>query len=316
MSDELAGGAGGEGEGGTGEEVRGGGDQGGLAGKAGAGEGEAQAHNAWYREFANELPDDVRPDWEKSAGRYTSKAEFAKSYTEMRRNFDKRVPLPSNPAEMADFYQKHGQAFGIPKDPNEYELDLPDDVPFDETEKAQLEEYRKVAHRNGRSKDAFKEDLKFLAESRKLTDDARAARAQKMHAKNIQRLKDEWQFDFEQNVAIYQTAVNHFAREDKDEFLKLRLEDGTLAQNHPVIANMFIRAGRLNMEDDRDLNDFNRTARVGAKTEIEAIEAKLEEKYGAPRNWPKEEHAKLQALYEKLHGSRPTGPHQMYGRGR
>lgn len=283
------------------------GGEGGLAGQ----KGQKSGGSSWYQTFAEGLDEDTKGAWDKYASRYQSQAEFAKATVEMRKTYDQRVPLPQSPAEMAEFYQKHGQALGIPKDPAEYEYEMPEGVNFDETEMGQIEEYRKVAHRTGRSKDGFKEDMKFLAESRKVQNDAIAARAKKLTAKNHEALKREWQFDYETNVEVYKTAVNEFAKEDRDEFLTLRLEDGTLAQNHPVIAKMLVRAGRDRMEDDRDLNDFNRGARMGAQAEIDELEARLAKEYGPTWRWPKEEHAKLERLYGRLHGARPKSPHEL-----
>lgn len=273
------------------------------------------AKSGWYGTFSDGLDADTAKGWNSWASRYEGPQQFAKAAVEMRKNFDARIPVPDWNDQKASqsWWEKHGEKMGRPKEANGYAYDFKD-KPWDDAERNQIEEFKTVSHRIGLSTHQHGEILKTLEGSRKSVDDARTAKADKIQGDNRRLLEKEWQFDWERNVKVYETTVNHYGQEDAATFKQLRLEDGTLVQNHPAVARMMTRVGLERMEDDRDLNDFNRQARMGPMEEIKKMEAELEDKYGASSKWPKEAHEKLQTLYNRAYGDRPKGPHQMYGR--
>lgn len=272
----------------------------------------------WYAAFGEGLDADTAKGFNSWASRYEGPAQFAKAAVELRKSHDARIPVPDfkDPKASQSWWEKHGEKLGRPADPKEYEFSWDDNVagPLEDAEKDALEQFKSVHHRNGGSKQSFAEYVKWEQESRKVVNDARAAKATKIQGDRRRELERDWQFDFERNVNVYATTVNHYGQEDAQTFKQLRLEDGTLVQNHPAVARMLTRVGRERMEDDRDLNDFNRQARVGPMEQIEKIEADLEAKYGPTSKWPKDQQEKLTDLYKQAYGGRAKSPHQMHGR--
>jgi len=276
---------------------------------------DAPSNTGWYRSFSEGLDADTAKAWTATASRYKTSQDFVKANTELRKSYDSRVPLPdpNDGKGWETWWQKHGERMGRPSEPNGYTYDFAD-TPWDDTERNQLEEYKTVAHRNGISGKAYAEQMKYLAESRKLVEDAKGAKAGKLEYQRNRELQAAWQFEYEQNVSMYSAAVDRYAQDDATEFKRTRLDDGTLVQNHPVIANMVVRAGRATLEDDRDFS-FTRQANVGPHGKIEQMEEELADKYGPTHKWPKDKQEELVQLYKKAYGGKGQSPHTLYGRG-
>lgn len=271
--------------------------------------GAFDANGDWRAFFAKDLEEPVAKDWQNISGRYQSPQEFAKGVVELRKS---SVIVPkddSKPEAWDDFYNKIGR----PKDAKEYAFNWDKEIQLSPAEQEAQEGFRQVAHRNGLTQKQVNELVGWNGAQIKTQRDAMEAQARGVHERNIKALKAEWGPDFDRNVNSYNIAAKTYAGRDFDEFKSLRLQDGTFAADHPVLVRMMTRVGLERAEDDRDPTAFNANARESAQTQLQTLinNATAKGHYPGHPQWP---HAEIDKLQDKIAGTRPLGPSQMFGR--
>ncbi len=265
--------------------------------------GHFDANGDWRSGFVEGLDDATRETWGKLSSRYTSPAEMAKAHVNLVQTMDKRIAIPgpdAKPEEVDAVFQK----LGMPEKPDDYKFNLDQITHWDPARKEQIKGLAPLFRKARATQTQVDEFVAQQAEIDRVQQEAFEAQANTIAQQRRKQLETEWRGeDFKRNKSFVKATVETYAGADTDEIAGLRLADGTFAVDHPAFARMFAKIGAERAEDDRDPSAFNGGMRDSAKAQIEQIEREALDKGWSPThpNWP---HARLDALYKKVAGSR------------
>ena len=209
---------------------------------------------------------------------------------------------------MAEIWNKMGR----PATVEEAKFNWPDDGPqLSEPDQVISQEFVQFGWGIGLSQDQMDKLTGWQAKTMKVSADAERARAENLTQERMSTIKATWASDFEDNKNAYQGSAQHYMGADFETFKELRLDDGTLVANHPVIANAFAKVGRDRANDDWDINPMNQTRKESAAEELRNLQNKVIEqglRPGMP-DYPAEE---FDRLYKQSSSTRKRSPNDTW----
>lgn len=269
----------------------------------------------WRHRLAQGVPDADREAFLNEAGRSESEGAFAKRFLDMRRQASKMIPVPDPSDENArrEIYTK----LGAPETADAYQISeqVVPAANLSDTDKAVFDEAKPVFHRHGLTQAAVDDMLQMQAKHARIEAEAKAARAQDLESERMTELKSQWGRDFDDNVAVYRNAVTYTMGDKAAEFAELRLEDGTLVSNHPLIARAFTKFGRERAADDTDFTVLNASRKQGAQDRLTALTKELASKGIGPGH-PDYPQSELDNLYKQVGSTRGRSPNGLPTTGR
>ncbi|NIR47105.1 hypothetical protein GWO43_01265 [candidate division KSB1 bacterium] len=199
------------------------------------------------------------------ATRYKTIDEAAKALEEKENFIQQSVRIPGQDAKPEDWEKFYSKL--RPEKPEDYELSLKvpnekgEEIDFQPNEQQQkvIEQYRKLAHKHGISKQQFNG---FLQDQ--LNEEMQQAKEQEQFDKKL--LEQNWGSDYHRNVALSNQAFKSMSEGAQQALSKLSLKD-----RYEILHSV----GVMNLEDEA-IHDGKSSEQT--KGNLEALEKQLEEK--------------------------------------
>ena len=202
---------------------------------------------SWRDEWSNALKLDDGA--KQRLTRFTAPHEVFNSYLNLEKKLtdSRAVRVPdanSSPEDIAAW----NKARGVPDTPDGYKVDVPvpQGVELQDSDKAFLKTTTERLHKLGADPQLVAEAHRIFYEQAEQAQQTALERATAARAETETALRKEWGRDFEANVKWAEAAVQQFGVAP---VLDLRLADGSLLGDHPVIVKAMAQIGRLNSED-------------------------------------------------------------------
>ena len=212
--------------------------------------------------FYSSIPDDWRDQLVAGGGfegeeidkvknqlsRYKDMPSMVKALREAQKKISSgqaKAPLPENPTP--EDLASYREANGIPAEYSGYEIDLPDDADFLESDKMAIDAMLKEAHGENLKPAQVNKLVTAMAKQRAVEFEARQTQDKLDAQRTAETLKKEWGPDFERNKNL---VLNMLAQElpsaERDALMNSRLDGGMGAGllNSPVIMNMLAKIAR------------------------------------------------------------------------
>ncbi len=232
--------------------------------------------DGWREEMGKGLEGDDLEAWRNQASRFSSQQDVAKTLVEQRRMISNSIVIPAE-----DDAEGRGEVYdklGRPKTPDEYQLPWNPDTegPLDDADKAAFDEFKPIAHRHGMRQAGVDEIVQLQKSKNKAAAEAFRVKAEDIARDRSLQLKTSWGDDHDENVKVYRGTARHYMGErGVEEFSQIRLEDGTFAADHPIIAEAFTRVGRERANDDFDYTPMNASRKQDAQSQLKDKQAEL-----------------------------------------
>lgn len=260
------------------------------------------AEGAWR----SDLPDELRD----FAKKFTSPTDAVRSAYEGQVEIGRRIKVPGEDAseeEKAEFRAKLGEVFGIPKTPEEYQIQLADDIPDelkpqDEASKAIQSDFLKTLHEAGATNGVVNAAQNWFYKTLGAQLAGEQADRKKVKEDTEARLRQEWGGDYERNVKIGERIVAEMmgGEESAKDLLSLELKDGSFLGAHGNFLRFAATAGRRLLEHNPLLGQ--------SEEEAADVQKRIDEIHKLPSHEYKTDKVQeeLRGLYAKLHGSQPV----------
>lgn len=257
------------------------------------------AGDPWWKGMQTGLDQSEALSFRNMASRYKEPADFAKAHLELR----KTAIIPPKD-DKPEAWEQVWDRLGRPKDAKEYQLDFAG-YQLGDGEKETAEQFKTVAHREGLLPRQVTALTKWQGELAKTQADAFQAKAQAIKADREKLVKAEWGQDYTAKKGAVLSGLKQVTSEQQLKAIATaRLDDGTYVVDHPAFANVFASFGERLSEDSRDPLAFNTNAKESVQAEITRIETEAAQKGLSPVS-PNYPHQQLNALYDKLYGTKP-----------
>jgi hypothetical protein len=313
-----AGGSGGDGSGAGDDKGAGGAKDGAGGAKGGEGTGGAEQKSVSLRaQLAAGIPEAERGDFTQWGEQFTSDADWAKSALSLRRSFDARVPVPKAD-DKPEVHSKYFERVGKPTEAKLYTYDFGKDekgeaVKLSDKDMADFEGYKEYAHKHHFTQAQFKAGMDFLLERDRKDATSFTAQINAAHEASVDRLREQWGADFENNVnhAVEGGILYAPSEESWRSFTELPLANGMKVGDHPTFVETFAKIGRMTSEDQRHRN----IRESGEAESVRAEIARLEDEAIKAGELPSDEkwHKRIEPLYKKLYPKKHTGGSAGYG---
>ena len=244
----------------------------------------------WRKEFAGDNADDM-----KALERYTSKAEFMKSWKEQRATIAKgksSEPLPKDATE--EQKAEYRKANGIPEKAEDYYKALPEGVIFGDDDKPGVTKFLEDMHALNAPPAMVSKALEVFVAAQAEGAQMRSEMDVKARDETTETLRAEWGPDFKSNVNAMSGFVSaNIPEADQANFLNARMGDGTPVFSHPGMVRAFAQLGRT-------LNPTGTSTPGGGADRLDAIETAIQgyEKRMHTKEWHRD--MKSQAHYREL----------------
>lgn len=267
----------------------------------------------WRVEFRDGLDDKTAESWDNISGRFTNKADLAKKLVNQETAIRSRIPLPKEDASEEEWNEVYDK-MGRPEKPDGYQFNWPNEAaPLSEPEKAASSEFLNLSHRIGLNQKQVDAIVQWDAKTRGVISDAERARVETNMSERMSALRVEWGQDFDANKNHYSNSAKHYMGGDFEEYRSLRLDDGTMLSNHPVMARAWARVGRDRVNDDWEMTPMNQQRKQDAQSELRSLQDEILEKRLRPGmpGYPQE---KLDELYKAVGSTRKRSPNDKFAR--
>lgn len=246
----------------------------------------------WRKEFAGDNADDM-----KQLERFTSKADFLKSWKEQRAAISAgkhKEPLgkDATPEQVAE-YRK---ANGIPAAAEDYFKTLPEGMVFGEDDKPGVTKFLNDMHGLNAPPAMVSKALEVFVAAQSEAALHRSELDVKARDETAEGLRTEWGADYKANVNAMSGFIKANVPEDAQaNFLNARMGDGTPVFSHPAMVKAFAQLGRT-------LNPTGAVTPGGGIDKLDAIQDAIggyEKRMATDRNnWFKDQ--KSQEHYRQL----------------
>lgn len=255
-------------------------------------------------QLAARVKTDQKEAYEKWAGRFTDDASFFDGLLEARAAASKRPPIPdekSSPEDRNAFFRQLGK----PEKADGYKFEVEG---YDDTQKAMLGEYGKVAYDLDLTNAQAEKLRQFHDGQMAAAQEAQIAHMKTARAANEALLKQKWGPDFDTNVSLANEAGAYLFKDAAEldafnQFVRTPMPDGSVAGNHPVMLNMLAQIGRALAGDQTIARMSNPARDSDIQGKIDAITKEALAAKKMPHESPY--HERLEPLYKQLHGDKP-----------
>lgn len=252
----------------------------------------AAAGADWRKEFAGDSADDL-----KALERFTSKADFLKSWKEQKATISAgkhKEPLAADATE--EQKAEYRKANGIPEKAEDYFKTLPDGMVFGEDDKPGVTKFLQDMHGLNAPPAMVTKALEVFMAAQEEGAQMRSEMDVKARDTTSESLRAEWGADYKANVNAMSAFVKSNVPEgDQANFLNARMGDGTPVFSHPGMVKAFAQLGRT-------LNPTGTTTPGGGIDKLDAIQDAIkgyEKRMATDRaNWYKD--TKAQEHYRQL----------------
>lgn len=235
------------------------------------------------------------------ADRYTSPTDLVAAALKLRDDVSSRIKIPdadAAPEEVA----KYRKALGIPDDPKGYEVKVPEGLDLNDIDKAMLDAIRPVAHEAGVSAKAFERLATGWLQMAREVGNQLQAQSVEVAKQNEAQLRQEWGPEFDVNLNVARRVAGALGPDFQKFLNETQLSNGGMLGDHPAMAKILSTFGRRMGEGDLHIGSTPQE-KNSAMDEINKLNAAVP--VGSREYTTAAHQAKLQALYEKLHGSNP-----------
>lgn len=221
------------------------------------------------------LPEDIRndpsmKDFKPNADGFVN---LAKTHINSQKLIGKnRIALPgqnATPEEKAAFYN----SIGRPQTPDDYKITLPETLKNVTPDEEGLKQWKGFLHEQGLTNEQANNLIAKYYEDTDGALTARQAQIEAQQAEGINKLKDEWGDNFDQNSAIAAGVVRKFGGEELQKYM-----DESGMGNNPALIGLFHNIGRAMLDDNAagGSSDILVTDQTQAKQEINGLKADKE----------------------------------------
>jgi len=264
---------------------------------------EQDAGGDWRIAAKHGLDEETAGAWDNVAKRYNTPAELAKAHVSLVKTMDKRLPIPEsdNDDDWAPVWNKLGR----PESVDKYEVSVPKDAQWDETEVQRIKETElPLLWKHGATQKQVDAYIANKAELDRLSVDAWEARGRDLSEADDRSLRHQWTGKaWDENHNLARANAQRLWGDNIDEVASLRTADGRYVLDLPIMKQALARNERNFLEDDRDPSGFNASRITDVKSQIAAIRKDAQEKGLSPSS-PGYPHAEIQALYDKMPGAK------------
>ena len=286
----------------------------GGSGAAAADAGSKGLSEEWRTDLASGLDSGGQEKFLAFANRYESKNDFSKAVVNLRAEHDSRVKMPNGETKPEDLHDFHVKHFGKPSKPTEYVFNHLADAPvFNDVETEAQEGFREVANRLHLNQNQVDGLVVWNDEQRKMISDSRNKAPANFLETSRAALAKEWGPDIERNMNTARAGKNFGESiEGFTEFQDLRLEDGGLVGDHPVLARFYSKVGQLVDTDDVAQRELQGSSQAGdLRATLKEKQNELARKGISPSS--REGHEILKPYYDKLNSTKPQSPLGRFG---
>lgn len=280
-----------------------GGGQGQGQGQQGQHTGDGQQQASWRETIPTGIDDPkLAETLTNYASRFNAEPEFKKSIASLISAQGQmiRIPDASKPDEMHKLFTKLGKPEKVDDYKFEHEKGRPE---LTDSEKQTRGTFAQLAHRIHLTQSQVAElvkwnDQQFMAQV------AGFKEAEQMYYRQSEaQLKKLWPGqDYDANIQHANRAWRHFGGSKAQDLGNIRLENGGKLSDVPELVDMFARIGRYLGEDQGAVLPANTSDGTTIRQQIDQITQEAISK-GKLTSDP-EYHARLQPLYERLHGTK------------
>lgn len=236
-----------------------------------------------------------------AAERFNSIEDMLTSNITLRKEIGDRIRLPGPNATPEDI-QKFRKGLGVPDDPKAYKLELPDGVTVSEMDQGLIDAVRPIAHEANMSNAAFNALVNGMVAKAKEVE-AETDKALKNAAiEATGELKKEWSTEYDKNRELAYRTITAFGGDG----LKATVDQAEIAGfgklgDWPPFLRLMATIGKRSDEGDMLLGGAGE-GRQSAEAELKAlVEANPVGSEGYKQN-----QARIQELYEIIHGKKPV----------
>lgn len=233
--------------------------------------------------------------------KFKDQAAFVKSHAELESFQGTSVRIPKDDAKPEEWTAFFGK-LGRPASPREYKFErpkLPEGISIDPEVESMILNAAFEAGNSGKQVEAF---MKVAANQAVAAHE----RARSDRAKAQVALQGKWGDQYDKRVALAKSAISYHPPEIVEAFNSLKLADGTLLGNHPVIMELLYSDGYVKQESGYIVAEVD-----GIRT-ADAAAAEVKKLMSDPAYFDKSkpEHAEIVAKVNKLQQLRFPGAPQ------
>lgn len=218
------------------------------------------------------LPEDIRNDPSMKDFKPDAEgfANLAKAHIHGQKMIGKdRIALPganATPEELSSFYN----SIGRPETPDQYKIELPEGLKNVQPDEEGLKEWKAFMHEQGLTNSQVQNlVLRYYQD----IDQGIAANQQQSQAQiseGLNKLKQDWGDEYDQNVSIAAGVVRKFGGEEVQQYL-----DESGLGNDPALISLFHKVGAAMLDDSASggSQDILVTDQTRAKQEIASLKA-------------------------------------------
>lgn len=259
-----------------------------------------QAEPPSFREMAEGIEDESLRN---TAVRYNSLNDMAKAINDLRGSNRIKVPDENSTDEEKSAWRK---ALGVPEEATGekgYQISYEEGLETNDQDQMVVDHLLPVAHKYGVPQEAVNgianEMVKLSHEfENRITQGLKDYQAEQTEA-----LKKEWGKDYEANINLAKRFAQTYADGDFQAMLDVKMDDGGLLGDHPVMQKFLANLGRRTSEGEVMIGNTTEE-RKSAQDEINELNKKVP--IGTPGYADPAHQKKLQELYAIVAGDEPV----------
>lgn len=248
----------------------------------------------------------AEPDLRRVADKFTSPRDVVKSYAALQSRLGRSVVKPG-PDASAEEMAAYRRQLGVPDDPADYRLSLPEDLPDslqpDANAEALHQDFAAAMHEAGASNAVVQKALDWYYGTLGQTVEQQERTGAERRAEAEASLRHEWGGDHDRNLTFAQRAVRDFGDDDFVSMLETQEVAGMKLGDHPTFVRAFAAIGRR-MGEDLPLSGEPMRGEGSLQSRIDSLHALQD---SDPRRYASAGvQNELRDLYGRLYGSQPV----------
>lgn len=235
------------------------------------------------------------------AERFNSPTDVVKAVSDLRKQVSTSIRIPGEDAKPEDIAKFH-KALGVPDSPSDYKFNIPEGREATDADTAFHGKLAEIFHKSGIPAAAAGQLNELWNELTVQAEEAQATADKKLVEETSSALQTKWGTDFERNKNLASRAAKYLSGDSFEALQQLEMKDGRFFLDSPIAMEMLAKAGAEMDEDGFQKMDPEGAASI--QSEINTLNQELHEAHLAGNTKKAGElNTKVQALYQKLHGS-------------